>query len=571
MAASSCFWGICFVPLDPRGPKIFGFPELLAGLALLVLAWTIADVRYRFRVRTAPIPLQGCTFGVVAAVGVLTLLTDLWRAEGWIVPKGHLLTPATWQAVLAGLFLVTFLCWAWFAFIRPPRYGKYGARRFARTLYEHVLRGSPTELAVIADELIRSVKPIVRFAPNWEEQRAYHSEVDAVDPPAVTSYANDILLMIADKRFCRAIVESSPATALEVFRQMNEVKKYDIQVQTFAANIVNQALLDKDSFLYHEAEGYESGLIGYYKPLTQVMFGNADLVETVSTLLDPDVWDQAKWDSAQWKAYCRVVLTTFRDHVKRNLWQHHYALYRALSHIKQAPSDLHKLNGVAGSWDQDARKKLQVVISFIKDAVEILDMRGEQPGMELRVRGERESVGNNFYDYVAAVAFEIIFHASYLRSPRSECWDAQHNGVWSELFNFQRLPGPAGKIMKFKLRRLLYKEIEYMERFPNFKGARILGFCLNVMGLEFRKVDYDKDSRALHRAVVSWTKRNYATIHAYNPRVAETCLVETMTYDEENRRIVQTYPAEGLRRQAQYIYLPVNPPRVEETEETPTA
>lgn len=65
-------------------------------------------------------PLQGLTFGVVVVVGVLALLTDLWRAEEWLVPRGNLLTPASWQAVLAGLFLLTFLTWTWFAFIKPP-------------------------------------------------------------------------------------------------------------------------------------------------------------------------------------------------------------------------------------------------------------------------------------------------------------------------------------------------------------------------------------------------------------------------------------------------------------------
>ena len=53
-------------------PKFFGFSEFLAGLALMVLAWTIGDIRYRFRVRSAPLPLQGVTYTVVAAVGVLT-------------------------------------------------------------------------------------------------------------------------------------------------------------------------------------------------------------------------------------------------------------------------------------------------------------------------------------------------------------------------------------------------------------------------------------------------------------------------------------------------------------------
>lgn len=132
---SDYFFGfVHFVPLSGNSQKFFGFSEFLAGLALMVLAWTIADVRYRFRVRTTPLPLQGVTFAVVGAVGILTLLTDLWRAEQWLVPRGHLLSSAEWQAFLGGLFLLTFLPWAWFAFIRPPVYGKRNAERYARTL-----------------------------------------------------------------------------------------------------------------------------------------------------------------------------------------------------------------------------------------------------------------------------------------------------------------------------------------------------------------------------------------------------------------------------------------------------
>ena len=51
-------------------------------------AWrseTLADFRYKFRGATAPIPLQMTTYAGVATVGILTLLTDLWRTEGWLV------------------------------------------------------------------------------------------------------------------------------------------------------------------------------------------------------------------------------------------------------------------------------------------------------------------------------------------------------------------------------------------------------------------------------------------------------------------------------------------------------
>lgn len=156
-----CAWAFCFVPLADGGEKFFGFSEFIAALALMVLAWTMADVRYRFRLRTAPLPLLGLTYFVIGAVSVLALLTDWWREEQWLVPKGNLITPAGWQAVLGGAFLLTFMMWVWFAFIRPAVFSRWNARRFIEQLYKAILRGSPVELPEIADELTRSAKSLI--------------------------------------------------------------------------------------------------------------------------------------------------------------------------------------------------------------------------------------------------------------------------------------------------------------------------------------------------------------------------------------------------------------------------
>jgi len=560
-----CYGFLCFVPLDANAPKFFGFSEFLAGLALMVLAWTIADVRYRFRIRTTPLPLQRITFAMVAAVGVLTLLTDLWRAEQWLVPQGNLLTPSTWQAFLGGIFLLTFLTWAWFAFIRPPVYGKRNTKRYAQTLYRIILKGSPSELPVIADELAFSAKSLVRYATDRGELKNFRrhkreGEEPPKKPPAVTAYANEILLLIADKRFCRAIVASSSGTALAVFHEIGETKKYGIQVEIFAKNIVNEALANRDSFLYHETEGYESGLIGYHKPLSQAMFSNHKMVEIIGTLLDPVILDMAKWDAVQWKAYCRVVLITFQDYVDKGFWNHSFVLYRAKGYIERAASDLYKIDGVASSiWDSDVLARLRVIVDFIKDTVEILEKKGV-PEHILQLRVRKTPAAETFYDHIASMIFEVIFNASMVSSPIDQCWWVQHNSVWGELFNFNHLNGPAAKVVKFKVRRLIYDDVVEMKRFPNFKGARILGFCLNVMGFTVRDQDYYNDSKALHRAILSWTKKNYAWLHSYNKRVAEACLVDGITYDAEHLRLVKTYPAEGLRREPQYEYFNVDPP-----------
>ena len=538
----------------------------------MVLAWTIADVRYRFRVRVAPLPLQGVTFCVVVTVGFLTLLTDLWRAEQWLVPAGDIISPAIWQALLGGLFLSTFLAWAWFAFIRPPIYGIRNAKRFAQTLYRYILKGSPGELAIIADELASSARTLVRHATDRSELES--GEVrDKTKPklPRGEAYANDLLLLMADKRLCRAIVNSSPGTALAIFQEIGEVKKFGIPVEIFAKNIVSEAFSNPDSFIFHETEGYESGLIGYHKPLSQALFSNYQMVETIGTLLDPDIRSKSRWDALQWGAYCRVVLMTFRDYVDKQFWNHSFVLYRAKGYIEHAAFDLYKLEGVASiSLDDDVLSRLRVVINFIKEAIAILDEKGPNKRQGLRIREkDGRSERKNFYDYLACMIFEVIFAASVVKSPKSQCWQVQRNLVWAELFNFGRLSGPAGKIIKFKVRRMLFDEISSMSRFANFKGARILGFCLNVMGLTIKRDDYYKDSRALQRAVLAWTKKNYVWLYNYNPRIAEECLVDGVTFDLEKLRLVKTYPAEGLRRQASYVYLALYPAPAESVSEKP--
>lgn len=58
-----------------------------------------------------------------------------------------------------------------------------------------------------------------------------------------------------------------------------------------------------------------------------------------------------------------------------------------------------------------------------------------------------------------------------------------------------------------------------MERFPNFKGAKILAFCLNVMGLKLDRPSIDKEYKPLHRALIAWTAKNYESIREANLEV----------------------------------------------------
>jgi hypothetical protein len=554
---------VWFVPLDPSAPKIFGFSEFLAGLALMVLAWTLADVRYRFRISTAAIPLYGSTFAIMAAVGASTLLTDVWRAQGWLVPKVRFINPASWQALLAGTYFLTFLVWAFFAFIKPATFSKWNAKRFAQTLFGVIVKGSPLESAVVANELRASAKSIVFNATGDTGPMSFPpgSEARMKKPSRAERYANDIPSLIADRRFCRAIVESAPSAAWAFFEEMGEQKKYGIQIQRFANNIVNEALENKNSFLYHETAGYESGLIGSYKPICQAIFSNYQMVECIGSVLDTDFLSRSKWDSDQWEAYCRVVLITLHDYVEKRNTGHSYVLYRALTDIKNALSDLSRLNGAeATRWTDDVWARLRVVVKFIEDAVGILEKNGAPADRRGRDNRRVPQRSKSMYDHVANLIHDVIFEASYVKSPRDLSWSIQHNALWGELFNFGRLDGPAGKLVKRKVCRLLYDDILEMNRLPNFMGANILGFCINVMGLQLGNRDYYRDSRAFHRAILIWTRKNFARIYDFDPRVAEACLVDGITYDFASHRIVKTYPAGLGQRTGESEYLDIDSP-----------
>jgi hypothetical protein len=563
MVEEFCIHNICLYALDPNGPKFFGFAEYLAAMALLVLAWTIADSRYQFRIETAPLPLKRIAFINVTLVGILSLLTDLWRAQGWLVPVGGLLTPAIWQALLGLTFLFTFLGWAWFAFVRPSRYGPLNAERYVQAVYRAILRGSIDELAVVSDEITRSASQLIMYAPSvhclLKPSIPTSKKIEQNQLNKVEGYANQFLLLIADRRFCRAVVTKAPVLAMELFREIALQKKYDLAIGTFTRNIVGEALAQTDSFLYHETDGYQVGLLGHEKPLSQAIFGDYAMLAGIGTAFDADMGESFNWNSATWVAFLRAARLALKSYVEAGFPSDTTILYRLHSRLEFAAIDIHQLDGSKiTDWRNGPYATLQAIVDFLKDAIEILSKLPVPEYFELRMH-KRYGPKHSIYDIVAQSIFNVIFCAASVRSPINTCWTIQHNTVWSAFFESFAEKSKAGAFIRHKVRRLIYNEIKEMERFPNFKGAKFLVFSLNVMGLKGDRRSIDKEYRALQHVLIAWTRRNYESLRAANLEVAEACLVDGMSYDSENRRLVKTYAAGGLRKEPHYVYLDMPP------------
>jgi hypothetical protein len=163
------------------------------------------------------------------------------------------------------------------------------------------------------------------------------------------------------------------------------------------------------------------------------------------------------------------------------------------------------------------------------------------------------------YDDLAELAFEIICSASAVTQPDDVVWSVQYNCVWNDLFVGFR-EGKALEIVRFKLRRLLYDEVVELGKFPGYRGARVLGLLLNVMGLDLqtkRKAGtISQHCAPLARAVQTWVKHHFSQVLELWPEVADAVSTGKLSFDRERRRFVKAYLAfPGAEAPREYLEL----------------
>ena len=206
-----------------------------------------------------------------------------------------------------------------------------------------------------------------------------------------------------------------------------------------------------------------------------------------------------------------------------------------------------------------AYSRLDTAVKFVKQAIDLI---GQTPNPPTPLRRVRESTyPKNIYDYLANLVFEICFAASSVSAPPEICWTIHHNCVWSELMDGIGNEGAAWKIIRLKVRRLLYDEIMKLSEFPNYKGSRILGLCLNVFGMKRsqKKNSIWRNSYPLVDAVHAWTRKNYLWLRQENPDVADSVLIGSVSFDEHGNRLVKS-DLKGLNREVPKSFLDLEQP-----------
>ncbi len=305
------------------------------------------------------------------------------------------------------------------------------------------------------------------------------------------------------------------------------------------------------------------------KPFSQAVYGNYRLVEGLGerngSPLDVSYEEYWEWDARQWKAFCDVTRITFGAYLKETRGeQHSFVIYRAVSTIESAFRDAYKLDEITVDYySTDIFRRFDVAVDFVGDAVDEID---KHPPSWYRLRKRKAGRHDDVFDLLANLMFELVLAASSVRGPPDKAWSVHHNMVWGKFFTLGAT-GPTWKILQFKLRRLLYDEIVRMDKFQNYKGARILGYCLNVIGLKLGSSTYGREYRALAKTVLAWARRGYPLLRQQLPDVANAVLMGNITYEAEHNRLVQT-SLSGMSKEPHRQYLQLDQ-LVEPTEESP--
>lgn len=553
-SCAKVIWGICLEPATiGEAVPIFGFAQYISTLALLVVVFNVSDFRYRFRLLLTRLPVRSIAFSVATSVGALILLIDVWFHNAWWIPA-KLNSHNNLRAALAVVFLSMVFYLIFIAFVRPPRFGRANAFQYFQALLQFVGRGNPDQLTVIAEELGHSADSIVKRAAEYRPRKDHESKTKR---PSCAECARFILLLLGDRRLCSAMVDKSPWTVARFFIRAAD-SGHLLPLSQFARNVSGELIFNANSSLHHEDHGFYAGYMGYTKPITKAVYGNFTLVETLASSggspLDLEFDLKRDLKAPHLEAYARAALIFCESYfTSPHPTQHSYAFTRMLDQFKSSTSDVARLNGAdIDFWKMDEYERLKITVRFIRDLVKLLHKHKVPYRGPLKT--ERDAL-DGAYDQIAQLIFEIIFDASCVSEPRWTCWSVQHNAVWSEVFN--RENNRPWTIIRFKVRRLLYDEIRQMDKWGNFKGARILGLCLNVLGFgEARTRDSRREETALMPVVVAWTQRHYLRLVEHHPKVAQACLHGSITYDAENKRLVTTYLNEtGKEPESRYLEL----------------
>lgn len=500
--------------------SFFDFTTFVTAMAVLILAWTNSDYRYKFRFKISFLPPCALLI-IVFVLGLATVVDDYMHFDFWW-------SYSTWQLIFALILLILIFYWAFSCFVKSPKFNWYNHSRYRKAFRDVVFRRNYREMTSLVGDFRNSVQSIIRFSKN--EYELEDCELSEKEKNALR-----IVDLIGNDFFAKAVVDVDVRIAADLFKDAKENNKINHGIKVFAVNFITQALINENSFLYTEIN-YTNGSFSYYKPVITAIYSDYDLVHEIPQLLNPHYSLRRQWRAQQVKAYCVILLASIKSFFEK--WHDDFFFKQNFEDLSDLTRKVLELNGVSGDlMGNESWLIYKEVIGFYRDLILAISKTSISKRIQKKYSEEYKEM--DLFDIIADSIVKIMNWIGDVRGPNF--WLVQYMNFWDDIFHTEP-ETESVKILMFKLRRAIYLTIK---EDGGYMGIRIHMMILNIMGLTpiSKTKQLFKEDGILHRWVLYYTKYNLWTYYQNKPNFVNACMPDGMSIDVNTKELVRIIPS----------------------------
>lgn len=533
-------------PLDLAN-SFLQLDELVTLLGLALVVYVVTDQRTNLRLSLLPYDLRRLSFYCFALAFAGKLLFEIIGRGAIPIPK---IIPSMFWVDLAFIILLAtpiFLL-TYFAFIWSPTVTRYNAEQVRKVFEQTIARGEQTELIAAARVSTGLVRSLVRLTPKIESQE----QLDKA--PKYQKHIWDFYFIIAQARFVSVVVQSQPQIAVRFLNEVRNNPARNPPIAPFINEVCIEMITNPMSIVRSEWSDYKRDYFSVVRPYSEYLFVNPENVKFATQRgIQPfgDFFMSGdKLDSAQLS-------------VLASLYIEYWTRLQDQERVREPHAAFPLFDGFSMWWlvsgkevfeyKSEAYRKFAVVIRLIKGILTAVNSKEQSFDHEGRLV-------NRVSERVCQAIYEIIFALGRIEGPEGMgTWGLYFSDFWCEVFDrFEDRNGVGQAAIEKRIRRMIYDETKDMERYVNYKSARVLGFVLYITSI-FSKGDRagrNYHERVLWRYLSGWFKKNMMKVYHSAPKVAEACMVGGMRFDPIERTITRDFmPSIAGKKSSVVIHL----------------
>lgn len=524
-----------------QGASAFGLAEYLAALALFIVVLSQTDFRYRFRLAAYPRNMKRLGVRIALFVALALVGIDAWFNNGLPLPS-ILNSQNNLKLVIGCIFLIMIFSVLRRVFVNPIQFDANRAHHVFLQIYRYVHEGDPDRIRTITEELGEATIEIIELALRHQPDKD-GSELD--DRFSAPRAAWLLLELFGDKRLAKIAVDKNPFFVLRLLREVQRRKAWNLPIGPFARNVGYEFIANTNSAFHQELDARVTGRFGSDRLVTRIVFSDFEFIETMSrSFVSPFHLDHESarhFNRLQGEGYIRAALALVSSFANaQGNAKHHlpYSLKHIFDMVNWISSDIGAVRRSENVYQDDKIRLLGAVSEFIRDVENIVSVAKSGENLE-NLRGS----SLEFLEQLNTdLAISVIFTASQYEGSPTNSWIVFHSTVWNNIFPY-KFQDTSMRLSR-AVNRKLYEALSNMNKIPNFYGARLIGFTLNIFGLKLHRGPadvYNGAFRSIQKLTICWIENNYLRVLEESPKVAEAIPFGLIHFDAKSQTLVKTY------------------------------